>query len=553
MNSNPFSTFLAFAIAVSPCAATAQGAPPSQTVPRYEGLGGFSRKVTASPEAQVYFDQGLSFLYAFNHDEAIRSFQHAAELDPQSPMPLWGVALANGPHINNMAVPPEREKAAFDALVKARALVGKASPAEKTLIEALSARYADPQPKDRSALNQAYATAMRAAWAKYPKDADVGALFAESLANLRPWDLWLPDGRPQPGTEELVRTIEAVLVIAPKHPFANHLMIHAVEASRNPGKADRAADALRDLQPGLGHLVHMPSHIDVRRGRWAKAVEANEKAIRADAAYTKKSPKQGFYHLYMAHNHHMLAFAAMQRGQSKKAMDAVAGMVAGVPKEWVAVKENAAIADGFLAAPLEVMVRFGKWDDILKQPEPPEAFPIARALRHHARGVALAATGKPKEAREELDELRKAAKAMPKEAHFGNNAASDLLAVAEPMLEGEILAAEGKLADAVKVLGEAVKAEDKLRYDEPPDWVIPVRHALGAFLLKAGKLVEAEAVYRDDLKKWPDNGWSLFGLAQTLDMQGKKDEAEMVRAKWKTAWADADTKLHASCLCAPAK
>lgn len=521
--------------------------------PRFDGLGKHTRPVTMNKEAQAYFDQGLAFLYAFNHDEAIRSFEQAAKLDPECPMAHWGVALANGGHINKPQVEPERATKAVAATKLAERHIKKASEADAALIAAVALRYTDPLPKDLATLDRAYSAAMKAAWEKYPNDADIGALYAESLMNLRPWDLWTNDGKPQPETPEIVSTLEAVMKLDNNHPLALHLYIHAVEASPEPGKADEPADRLRDLNPALGHMVHMPSHIDVRRGRWAKAVEANEKAIKADAAYREKSPKQGFYHLYMAHNHHMLAFAAMQRGQSKKAMDAVTAMLAGVPKEWVAVKENAAIADGFLAAPLEVMVRFGKWDDILKQPEPPEVFPIARALRHHARGVAFAATGKAKEAREELAELRKAIKAMPKEAHFGNNAGTDLMAVAEPMLEGEILAAEGKLADAVKVLGEAVKAEDKLRYDEPPDWVVPVRHALGAFLLKAGKLAEAEAVYRDDLKKWPDNGWSLFGLSECLTMQGKKDEAETIRAKWKAVWADADTKLHASCLCAPAK
>ncbi|HQZ16796.1 MAG TPA: tetratricopeptide repeat protein, partial [Vicinamibacteria bacterium] len=316
-------------------AAQAQAATPP--VPRYQDLGAFSRKVTTiSPEAQAYFDQGLAFLYAFNHDEAIRAFGRASELDPKCAMALWGLALANGPHINNMAVPPEREKAAFDALSKARAL--ESSPVEKTLVAALSARYADPQPRDRTALNQAYASAMRAAWKAYPRDADIGALFAEALANLRPWDLWLPDGKPQPGTEELVAAIEAVLSIDPKHPFANHLMIHAVEASHHPEKADKAANALRDLQPGLGHMVHMPSHIDVRRGRWQEAIVANAKAIEADRAYTAKAPEQGFYRLYMSHNHHMLTYAAMMTGQSALALKTIREMVADIPLPFF--KEN---------------------------------------------------------------------------------------------------------------------------------------------------------------------------------------------------------------------
>jgi tetratricopeptide (TPR) repeat protein len=520
--------------------------------PKFDGLGKHSRKVSENKDAQAYFDQGLAFLYAFNHDEAIRAFDRAATLDPDCAMAHWGVAISNGGHINKPNVDPDREKAALAALKKGEA-AKNATEADRALIAAQTKRFADPPPTDRAELNAAYTAAMKTVWEKYPKDADAGAVYAESMMNLRPWDLWTADGKPQPGTEALLATLEAVMKLDDKHPLALHLYIHAVEASPEPGKALDAADKLRDLTPALGHMVHMPSHIDVRCGRWAEAVTANEKAIKADAAYREKSPKQGFYHLYMAHNHHMLAFAAMQRGQSKKALTAVKEMLAGVPKEWVAVPENAAIADGFLAAPLEVMLRFGMWDDILKEPEPPEVFPIARGLRHHARGVALAATGKTKEAREELDALRAAVKAMPKEAVFGNNTAIDLFAVADPMLEGEILAAEGKLAEATKLLTAAVAKEDALKYMEPPDWIVPVRHALGAFLLKDGQAAEAEKVYRADLKRWPNNGWGLYGLARSLDAQGKKAEAEKVRGEWKKVWKDADVQISSSCLCAPGK
>lgn len=520
--------------------------------PRFDGLGKHSRKVSENKDSQAYFDQGLAFLYAFNHDEAIRAFEHAAKLDPDCAMAYWGVAISNGGHINKPNVDPDREKAALAALKKADA-AKTATEADRALIAAQGKRFADPPPKDRAELNAAYTATMKAVWEKYPKDADVGAVYAESMMNLRPWDLWTLDGKPQPGTETLLATLEAVLKLDPNHPLALHLYIHAVEASPEPGKALDAADRLRDLNPALGHMVHMPSHIDVRCGRWAEAVTANEKAINADAAYREKSPKQGFYHLYMAHNHHMLAFAAMQRGESKKALAAVKEMFGGIPKEWVAVPENAAVADGYLAAPLEVMLRFGLWDDILKQPEFPTGFPIAAGLRHHARGVALAAKGKTKEAREELDALRAAVKTMPKEAFFGNNSAADLFAVADPMLEGEILAAEGKMTDAFKLLATAVEKEDSLKYMEPPDWIVPVRHALGAFLLKDGQAAEAEKVYRADLKKWPNNGWGLYGLARSLEDQGKNEEAEKVRAEWKKVWAKADVKISSSCLCAPGK
>ncbi len=549
MKSKPLAALFAASLLLqSSTNSVAQVAPTPPGAPRYEGLGGFSRKVTASPEAQAYFDQGLSFLYAFNHDEAIRSFQHAAELDPQSPMPLWGVALANGPHINNMAVSPEREKTAFDALVKARGLTARATPVEKSLIEALAARYADPQPPDRTALNQAYATAMRTVWASFPKDADVGALFAESLANLRPWDLWRPDGRPQPGTEELVRAIDAVLVLAPKHPFANHLMIHAVEASRNPEKADRAADVLRDLQPGLGHMVHMPSHIDVRRGRWQQAIEANAKAIEADRRYTKVAPDPGFYRLYMSHNHHMLAYAAMMTGQSALALKTMRDMVDAIPLDFY--KENA-WADGLMAAPLEVLMRFGQWDEILATLPFPEFTPISRSIQHYARSVSYVAKEDLLNAAREQAAFMEARTRVGKEATFGNNLGTDLLDVAENLMKGEILFRSGKVDEGLAALREAVAREDKLRYDEPPDWIQPTRHALGAALLQAGRLGEAEAVFRSDLTRLPGNGWSLYGLARALRLQKRAGEAAQVEKKFAKVWGKADVKIKSACLCLP--
>ena len=544
----------ALAITTLFTAAGDRPAAPTPAPPKFDGLGTHTRPVTANKDAQAYFDQGLAFLYAFNHDEAIRAFEHAATLDPDCAMAHWGVALACGGHINKPNMDPATMKKAVAAMTQADRLKWTVGKADAALIAAIKVRYTERFTErhgdDQEKRNAAYSAAMKAAWEEFPTDADVGAVYAESLMNLRPWDLWTHDGKPQPGTEELVATLEAVLKVAPKHPFALHLYIHAVEASPEPGKADAVADALRDLTPGLGHMVHMPSHIDVKRGRWAEAMTANEKAIRADAAYREKAAKQDFYHLYMAHNHHMLAFAAMQMGQSKVALAAVREMLAGVPKEWVAVKENAAIADGFLAAPLEVMIRFGKWDDILKEPAFPEVFPIATGLRHHARGVAYAAKGQPKEARQELEKLREVAKNTPKEAVFGNNTAAALFAVADPMLEGEILAAEGKTADALKLLAAAVAKEDELKYMEPPDWIVPVRHALGAFLLKDGQAEKAEVVYREDLKRWPENGWSLYGLAASLDAQGKRAEAEKVRLRWKKVWAKADITIGSSCLCA---
>ncbi len=519
-------------------------------VPLFEGLGAHKRKVTArSAEAQRYFDQGLAFVYAFNHDEAIRSFQQAADLDPRCAMAFWGVAYANGPHINNPGLDEAHAKAAWEALGKARAAVAGASEVERALIEALGARYAWPAPADRKALDEAYAAAMRAAWKRFPADHDVGALLAEALMDLRPWDLWTQDGKPQPGADEVVATLEAVLDKAPAHPLANHLYIHAVEASPNPEKADAAADRLRESAPGLGHLVHMPSHIDVRAGRWRSAIVANEKAIAADRRYREISKQQGFYRVYMAHNRDMLAFAAMMEGQSATAIDSMRAMVAEIPTEFL--RETAAFTDGLSVKPLEVLARFGRWDEILREPEPPEWLPVSRALRRSARGIALAAQGRIAEAEAEQKAFVEARGRVAKDALFFNNTSADVLGVAEHMLAGEIQIQAGKTDEGLAALREAVRREDALRYNEPPDWIIPVRHALGAALLKAGRAADAEKVYVDDLAIHPANGWALFGLARALRIAGRTAEADEAEKRFKTAWARSDVKLESSCFCLP--
>jgi tetratricopeptide (TPR) repeat protein len=540
---------LAVATASLASAAPDGAAPPASTTPLFDGLGGFTRRVaTSSAEAQRYFDQGLAFMYAFNHDEAIRSFRRAAELDPKCAMAQWGIAIAYGPHINNPVVPPDRAAAAWDALTAAKALAAGASPVEQALIRAAQARYANPQPEDRGPLEQAYADAMRSVWKQYPRDADVGALYAESLADLRPWDQWTPDGQPQPGTGELLSTLDSVLAASPKHPLANHLYIHAVEASPRPERADRAADTLRDLQPGLGHLVHMPSHVDIRRGRWQQAIAANEKAIAADRRYTARSPEQGFYRLYMAHNHHMLTYGAMMTGQSALALRTIREMVSDIPLEFF--KANA-FADGFMAMPLEVLMRFGRWDEILAEPAFPDFVPISRALQHYARAVAHAAKSDVGAAQTEQAAFLEARARVPKEAQFGNNAGSDVLDVAEQLMRGEILYLSGHADEGIAALREAVAREDKLRYDEPPDWIQPVRHALGAALLQSGRFAEAEAVFREDLAKLPGNGWGLYGLQRALQLQGKAEEATATGKQFDAIWKDADLKIKSACLCLP--
>ena len=390
---------------------------------------------------------------------------------------------------------------------------------------------------------------MRSLHKRYPADADIGAMFAESLMDLRPWDLWTQAGKPQPGTPEIVSTLEHVMKVSPDHPLALHLYIHAVEASPNPGKATKAADRLRMRQPGLGHMVHMPSHIDVRTGRWKDAANANLRAIRADHEYTEHSPNQGFYRLYMAHNSHMLMFAAMMRGQRQVALDAIDEAVDSVPAEWA--KEFNFIADGFIAMPMEVRVRFGMWDEVLQMPEPPDYFPMARTMRHAARAISYAAKGETNPARGEFSMFMAARKRVPKGWSFGNNSADHLLQVAYHQVAGEILVAEGKMDKGIAELRKAVVVEDQLRYDEPPDWIQPSRHTLGAALMRAGKFSEAEKVYRADLAKLPGNGWSLYGLSEALREQGKAQESMMFRDKFEVMWADADTKISSSCMCMP--
>ena len=536
-----------FVFALVIASACAQSAPE----PFFEGLGSYTRKVsTDSPEAQKYFNQGLNFLFGFNHGAAIRAFQAAEKADPTCAMAHWGVALACGPHINFPHVPPPAAELAWKELTLAQKNVANASAVENALIEALGHRYANPQPEDRSPLDRAYADAMRAVWKAHAEDPDVGALFAEAMMDLRPWDQWTPDGHPEPGTEEILATLDAVLKIDVNHPLANHLYIHAVEASPRPELADAAADRLRELQPALGHSVHMPSHIDIRRGRWHEAVEGNLKAIAADDHYrTIFGPPQGLIIVYAAHNQHMLAYAAMMTGQRDLAIQHIRAMVEGIPLDFV--KEHAAVAESFVGLPYEVLVRFGRWDDILAAPDHPDFMPLTRAMRLAARGIAFAAKGDVAAAKVEQQAYLAAVPLVPPEVTAGPNTGRAILAVVTPMLAGEILYRDGKVDEGLSKLRDAVKAEDALRYSEPPGWILPARHSLGATLMQERRFAEAEQVYRDDLARLPENGWALFGLAQSLHRQGKEEEAVATDARFRKIWSKADVQITSSCLCQP--
>lgn len=524
----------------------------STAIPLFDSLGDHSFAVTTrSAAAQRYFDQGLRFLFGFNHGAAIRSFQEAARLDPECAMAHWGIALASGPHINYPMVPPAAAALAWAELQLARQHAGKCTPVEQALIGALGHRYADPQPEDRSALDLAYADAMREVWRQFPDHPDVGAFFAEAMMDLRPWDQWTPAGEPQPGTDEILATLDAVLQLDLQHPFANHLYIHAVEASSQPERALAAADRLLTLQPGLAHNVHMPSHIYIRTGQWQKAVESNHLAVAADRAYRRiAGPARGFLPVYVAHNDHMLAYAAMMTGQSALALKHIRDLVAGLPPEFMA--EFGFVAEAWLAMPLEVLVRFGRWDDILAEPEIAATNRFSHAFQHAARGIAHAAKGDPAAARASQRLYLEAAKVVPADQiAAGNNTCHAVLAIVTPMLEGEILIREGQIEAGLAQLRAAVELEDQLRYDEPPGWMIPVRHSLGAILMAQERFAEAEAVYREDLKRLPDNGWALFGLAEAQMRQQQMGEASQTLERFNAVWRKADVKITSSCLCQP--
>lgn len=511
-------------------------------------LGSHTYKITTtSADAQKAFDRGLTLAYAFSHGAAEREFRKAAELDPKCAMACWGVALVNGPHINFPVVPPDKAQTAWDALTKAKELAPGAGETERALIDALSKRYANPQPEDRKPLDEAYAAAMREVAKAHPQDADVATLFAEAMMDLRPWDLWTGDGKPQPGTEEILATLERALQFDPANPGANHLYIHTVEASPDPAKGVAAADRLRDLVPGASHLVHMPSHIDARIGRWDDAAAANTRAMAADVEYRRLNPQPGFYAMYMAHNDHFFAYTEIMQGKSAEALEAARAMVAAVPDDFL--RDYAPIADGYMVFVPEVLMRFGRWEEILAEPAPPKDLPLSQALWRFTRAVSLTALGREDEAKREREAFHAAAKAIPEGWTFGNNPATSIIAIAKNLLDGEMAAKRDRFDEAEKLLREAVRVEDGLRYDEPPDWMQPVRHTLGAVLLRAGKYAEAEAVYREDLARYPENGWSLFGLGRALRLQKKDADASEVEARFRKAWAGADIKLGSTCYC----
>ena len=512
--------------------------PHSGTVPLYTNLGSYHKRIsTKLPAAQQYFDQGLRLVYGFNHAEAIRSFTRAAALDPTCAMCYWGIALAYGPHVN-APMDASSGVAAYAAVQKARSLQSHATAPERAYIEALAQRYEEDPSADRVRLDTVYSRAMGQVAKTYPKDLDAAALYAESLMDLRPWNYWRPDGAPYPGTNEIVRQLERVISKNPNHPGACHYYIHAVEAA-NPKAAAPCAERLARLMPGEGHMVHMPAHIYIRVGRWNDAVQANQHAIHSDEEFIEGQHPLGVYPLaYYPHNIHFLAFASTMAGRSAQAIEASSILTS-------KVNLDAARQVGMLQEMLPyhalTLTTFGKWDEVLAQPLPPEDIRFSYAMASYARGVAYAAKGEWAEAQAALDTVTVADTATTQGAE-GKTA----LSIAVHVLSGEIAVRRGEVAAAITHFEEAVKIEDAGLYFEPPKWYYPVRHSLGAALLKAGRSAEAEKVYRKDLQRFPENGWALFGLAQALREQGKKDDAIATETRLRKAWPDADVTLTAS-------
>ncbi len=516
----------------------------------YPGFSGYSRSVsTDSAEAQAWFNQGIQLLYGFNHDEAIRSFHNAAEADPDCAMAWWGVAYAHGLHINNPRMGEEQSRLAHDASRKAMRRRSNASDVETVLIEAVAERYAWPVPEDRRYLDEAYADAMGAAYEQFPDDPDVGALYAESLMNLQPWDLWTHDGEPKGRTLEILDVLEHTMAVDPQHPGANHFYIHAIEASPWPEKGVPAAERLVALVPGSGHLVHMPSHIFIRTGRYDDAASANQRAIAADEQYFSLAPAPGFYSLYFLHNIHFLAYASMVEGRYETALEAARRIERDIPENFL--RENVKFADGFMPTVLHVFVRFGKWDEILGEPKPASYRLLSLAEWHYARAVALANLYRISEAEEELAAFEEVVAEMDDGWFLGNNPASSVVGIARNMAAGEIAYKSGDAERSFELLREAVVFEDALVYDEPPGWMQPVRHSLGALLLAEGQAAEAEAVYREDLERHPNNGWGLLGLQMAIEAQGRMQEAGQMADQVDAAWLRADVKPVASCYCHP--
>ncbi|MDQ2961967.1 MAG: hypothetical protein M3R31_02235 [Pseudomonadota bacterium] len=537
---------VALVLLVSPVPAhdNAPGATSTPAVALDARLGSLHHRVsTRSQQAQMYFDQGLKLVFAFDHEAAIQSFARAAALDPDLAMAHWGIALSLGPNINH-PMDAKAHKAAYEALQKAIALKAKASPAERAYIDALSRRYSANAEAELEPLQVAYKDAMKELVRRYPRDIDAAVLYAEALMDLHPWKFWTPDGTPTEGTQEIVAVLERVLARSPQHIGANHYYIHAVEASPHPEKALASAKRLETLAPSAGHLVHMPAHTYIRTGNYLAAARANVAAVRADERQTRSGTNTFYMTGYYGHNLHFLAIASAFAGNSREAIAAANKLYA---FEAPRIREVPPV-DGFLFTPALLLVEFGRWDDILALPEPAFEAALTGALWHFARTLAFAGKGQADRAQAERAKFLEVADAVPKTMEYGNNDAAGVLAVARPYLDGRLALMAGNNAGAIAHLRLAVAAEDALAYDEPPGWYLPSRNALGTALLRDCDYPAAEQVYRDELKLHPETGRALFGLRAALAAQGRAKEAAAVRVRFERAWRAADVKLEAGAM-----
>lgn len=519
--------------------------------PLFEGMSDFTHPITTSePFVQRYFDQGIVLAFGFNHAESVRAFKAAQALDPKCAMCYWGEALARGPNINVTAkgkaimMPPERV-AAYAAIQKAIALKDTVSAVERDYIDALAARYNGDVDSPREPLDLAYAQAMKALSEKYPGDDDAAAIFAEALMSTMPWNYWSDDGSPKKDTVLVINALEKIIARSPKHPLALHLYIHAVEASSNPGRAETAANTLSDLVPASGHLVHMPSHIYWRIGRYHDASEANVRAAKVDEDYIAACNAQGFYPaLYYPHNIHFLWAASSMEGRSAVAIEAARKVAANIHLEQI---EQFPTIEFFHTIPLLALTQFAKWDAVLAEPKPKASLQFSNAIWHYARGVAQARQGKIELATAESNALKSLLQTDKILFLDGNDyPASTVLNIADQLLSGEVAMATADHTTAVVAFEKAVIAQDSLPYTEPPFWYYPSRQSLGEALLKLGDNDAAESTYKEDLKRYPRNGWSMFGLIQSLEAQGKTVEAAKVRAKFDNVWSRADVTLSGS-------
>ncbi|WP_417623439.1 tetratricopeptide repeat protein [Paremcibacter congregatus] len=527
------------ALAADPKTATAPIAP------KLTGLGHHHIPVTTSnPESQYFFDQGVRLFLGFNHSEALRSFKEAIRLDPENAMAYWGWALVLGPNLN-LPMQDNVVPRAYQAIQQAVQLSPRVSAKERGYITALATRYG-PTSADRAALDHAYSAAMKQLMDQYPDDNDIATLYVAAVMNTNPWNYWYPDGSPKGRTAEILAILDRVTARAPDHAGAHHYLIHLVEAFR-PELAERSADLLRPLMPGAGHLVHMPSHIYMRLGRYQDSYEVNSKAILADQSYITQCQAQGLYPLrYFPHNMHFLAWSAMFLGRSSDALNAARSVAN--PDKFVTKLNNWGLNETFLAQPMFVMIRFGQWEDMLAEPRPVTKGYFLNGIWHYGRGLAYLHQGKLSKARAELKELvawhNRALKDTAYNGAFYFN--DTLFAIAEAVLQAEI---HGKAGDYTKALSQAdraVRLEESLDYNEPPNWYFPTRHILGAVLMDAGKPAEAEVVYWADLQQNPDNGYALFGLHQALMAQGKADLAAVIKTRFDKAWSRADMALSSS-------